>query len=188
MATRPGPRRRTSGSRSPRRAGSRHRSPADRFMGVCHSPGHVQQPVKHGSPCSASGSRAVSQALTYETGASASRLSPSCVGIPDLRRNLLSADFAADRIGQGAGKNVRRRRVRGLRPEHRRGGEAACGVASRTSKCRLHRSRLNFAERGAFAYPGSVCYEVCVPPGGRPRHSAMLFWSLARRIRVVGHY
>jgi hypothetical protein len=27
----------------------------------------MQQPVKHHSPCSASGSRAVSQALTYET-------------------------------------------------------------------------------------------------------------------------
>lgn len=37
-----------------------HRSPADRFMGVCHPPGRMQQPVRHGSPCSASGGRAVS--------------------------------------------------------------------------------------------------------------------------------
>jgi hypothetical protein len=62
-----GPCRMTSGSRSPRRAGSRSRSPADRFMGVCHPPGRMQQPVKHGSPCSASGGQAVSQALTCET-------------------------------------------------------------------------------------------------------------------------
>ncbi len=37
------------------------------FHGVCHPPGRMQQPVKHGSPCSASGGRAVSQALAYET-------------------------------------------------------------------------------------------------------------------------
>ncbi len=36
-------------------------------MGVCHPPGRMQQPVKHGSPCSAPGGQAVSQALTYET-------------------------------------------------------------------------------------------------------------------------
>jgi hypothetical protein len=63
----PGRRKRTSGSRSPRRAGSRSRSPADRFMRVCHPPGRMQQPVKHGSPSSGPGGRPVSQALTYET-------------------------------------------------------------------------------------------------------------------------
>lgn len=63
------PRRRTSGSRSSRRTGSRRHSPADRFMGVRHPPGRMQQPVKHGSPCSASGSRPVSQALACETAA-----------------------------------------------------------------------------------------------------------------------
>jgi hypothetical protein len=67
FATPPGPRRRTSGCRLPRRAGSPSRSPADRFMGVYHPPGRVQQPVKRGSPFWASGGRPVSQALTYET-------------------------------------------------------------------------------------------------------------------------
>ena len=37
-------------------------------MGVCHPPGRMQQPVKRGLPCSAPGGRAVSQALTCETG------------------------------------------------------------------------------------------------------------------------
>jgi hypothetical protein len=36
-------------------------------MGVCHPPGRMQQPVKHHPPWSASGGRAVSQALTCET-------------------------------------------------------------------------------------------------------------------------
>ena len=45
-------------------------------MGVCHSPGRMQQPVKHHSPCSASGGRAVSQALTYETGVDRAKDAP----------------------------------------------------------------------------------------------------------------
>ena len=40
-------------------------------MGVCHPPGRMQQPVKHGSPCSASAGRGVSQALTCETAGAA---------------------------------------------------------------------------------------------------------------------
>ena len=38
------------------------------FHGGCHPPDRMQQPVKHGSPCSASSGRAVSRALTRERG------------------------------------------------------------------------------------------------------------------------
>ena len=49
-------------------------------MGVCHSPGHMQQPLKRHSPCPASGGRAVSQALAYETAP------PAAAGWPGYRR------------------------------------------------------------------------------------------------------
>jgi len=107
-ATRAGRRRRTSGSRSPRRAGSRSRSPADRFMGVCHPPGRMQQPVKHGSPCSASGGGPVSQALACETA--------GCEPVPGT--GLMYPRFAGSRGSRPASGHCRgfsrlRRRDRG---------------------------------------------------------------------------
>ena len=50
-ATRPGPRRTTSGSRWPQRGGNRCRSPGDRFMDCCNRSSRMQQPMKHCCPC-----------------------------------------------------------------------------------------------------------------------------------------
>ena len=66
--TPPGPRRTTSGSRSPQREGNRRRSPGDRFMGLLHRSRRLQRSMKRGCPCWQSAEGAVSQVLTCETG------------------------------------------------------------------------------------------------------------------------
>ncbi len=142
MATPPGPRSTTSGSRLPRHAGSRRHSPADRFMGVCHSPGHMQQPVKHYSPCSASGGRAVSQALTYETGLTR-RKTGSLVDGP---WNLPADGHQAARRRPAQSRNVLRAELRRLLIRYGRQSAGRhlcpCGVPYWAPRENLHRAGL----------------------------------------------
>jgi hypothetical protein len=55
------------------------RSPADRFMWVCHSPGDMQRPMKRGLPWPAPGGRVVSQVLACETARATSRRINACM-------------------------------------------------------------------------------------------------------------
>ena len=140
----------------------------DRDPGRAQLPGQGDGPVELGTAGGASGD------LLGEDPVTPAALSESIWVSSDWR--TVEARAYPIRIGQGAGKNVRRRRVRDF--GRSTAGEAACGAASRTSKCRLHKSRRSFAERGAFAYPDSVLLRSVHPAGRTAQtfgHTVLVF-------------